>query len=215
MLLSVLGKCRSVPLPFCLYPNNMSYMNALWIKIANSYSKWPPLACTQFLSVCGHPSIELCNTATGKSAAAFGTDHSKLSIWGYLYLQAISWSLDLNLYSKGFRSRLAEGQSEVEMKSGTFVSSHWWVVRTLCGGAESCRKLSSVHGRGCCKKRHSNIESLKRSLRKAAAGFPVDVLHNSTDGWPQRLRTVCMLMVAILNNYLWFWFIMYPCSSCY
>ena len=48
--------------------------------------------------------------------------------------------------------------------------------------------FSSVHGRGCCKKRHPNIESLKQSLRKTAADFPVDILHNSIGGWPQRLK---------------------------
>ena len=47
---------------------------------------------------------------------------------------------------------------------------------------------SSVHGRGCCKKRHPNIESLKQSLWKAAADFPVDVLCNSVEEWPQRLK---------------------------
>ena len=35
------------------------------------------------------------------------------------------------------------------------------------------------------KKRHPNTESLKRSLRKAAADFPVDVVHNLIYGWPQ------------------------------
>ena len=35
---------------------------------------------------------------------------------------------------------------------------------------------SSVHGRGCCKKRHPNIESLEQFLRKAATDFSV-VLH--------------------------------------
>ena len=39
-----------------------------------------------------------------------------------------------------------------------------------------------------CKKRHPNIESLKWSLQKAAADFPVDVLCNSIDEWPQRLK---------------------------
>ena len=39
-----------------------------------------------------------------------------------------------------------------------------------------------------CKKRHHNIESLKQSLQKAAADFPVDVLHDSIDEWPQRLK---------------------------
>ena len=125
---------------------------------------------TQSLNLCGHSSIELRNTSIGKSAATFRRDRFKLSILICLFLQAISWSLNHSLYSKGFRSELAEGQSEVEMKSGTFVSCHRWVVRTLCAGvcagAESCWKLH-VHGRRCFKKRHLSIESLKLSLRKA------------------------------------------------
>ena len=31
-------------------------------------------------------------------------------------------------------------------------------------------------------------KSLKRSLRKAAADFPVDVLRNSIHEWPERLK---------------------------
>ena len=65
----------------------MSYMDALWIKITNSYSKWPPLARTQSLSLCGCSSIELCNTSTGKSAAAFQKDRFKLSMLGCIFLQ--------------------------------------------------------------------------------------------------------------------------------
>ena len=55
-------------------------------------------------------------------------------------------------------------------------------------GLSSAGSSTSVHGRGCCKKRHPSIESLKRSVRKAAADFPVHVLHNSIDEWPQRLN---------------------------
>ena len=61
-------------------------MDVLWIKIVN-ISKWPPLAHTQSLSFCGRPSIELHNTSTGKSAAAFRRDSFKLSILGCLFLQ--------------------------------------------------------------------------------------------------------------------------------
>ena len=53
-------------------------------------------------------------------------------------------------------------------------------------GLSPAGSSSSVHGGGCYKKRHPNIESLKQSLRKAAADFPVDVLRNSIDEWPQR-----------------------------
>ena len=55
-------------------------------------------------------------------------------------------------------------------------------------GLSPAGSFSSVYGRGCCKKRRPNIESLKRSLRKAAVDFPVDVLHNSINGCPQRLK---------------------------
>ena len=65
----------------------MRYMDALWIEIANSYSKQPLLACTQSLSLCSHSSVELCNTSTGKSAAAFWRDCFKLSLLGCLFLQ--------------------------------------------------------------------------------------------------------------------------------
>ena len=64
----------------------MTYRDALWIKITNSYSKLPPLACTQSLSLCGHSPVELRNTI-GKSAAAFRRDRFKLSILGCLFLQ--------------------------------------------------------------------------------------------------------------------------------
>ena len=56
-------------------------------------------------------------------------------------------------------------------------------------GASPAGSSSYVHRRGCCKKRHPNIEILKRSLRKAAADFPVDVLRNSIiDERPQRFK---------------------------
>ena len=61
-------------------------------------------------------------------------------------------------------------------------------------GLSPAGSSSSVHGRECCaKKRHPNIESLKRPLRKAAEDSPVDVLRNSTDGWPQMVKDcVCV-----------------------
>ena len=65
--------------------------------------------------------------------------------------------------------------------------------------------------RRCCKKRHPNIESLKRYLPKAAADFPVDMLRNSIDSWPQRLRDC---VHANDGHCLRFWFTMHLCSSC-
>ena len=79
----------------------MSYMDVLWIKIATSYPKWPLLARTQSLSHCGHPSIKLRNTSTGKPAAAFRRDRFKHSILGYVYLQAISWSFGPQFLHQG------------------------------------------------------------------------------------------------------------------
>ena len=49
-------------------------------------------------------------------------------------------------------------------------------------------KLWSKLQEMACKKRHPNIESLKRSLRKASADFPVDVFRNSIDELPQRFK---------------------------
>ena len=53
-----------------------------------------------------------------------------------------------------------------------------------------------------CKRRHPNIESLKRSLRKAGADFLTDVLRNSIDGWPQRLKvSFCVKGCNLINIY--------------
>ena len=65
----------------------MSYVNALSIKIVNSYAKWPPSAYTESLSLCGYPPIELHNPSSGKSVAAFRRDRFKLWILGCLFLQ--------------------------------------------------------------------------------------------------------------------------------
>ena len=71
----------------------------------------------------------------------------------------------------------------MEMKSGTFVPVTAGLSVPYVLGLSPAGSSSSVHGRGCCKKRHPNIESLKRSLRKAAADFPVNVLRNSINEW--------------------------------
>lgn len=39
-----------------------------------------------------------------------------------------------------------------------------------------------------CKKKHPSVDSLKRSLKKAVADFPLETLRNCIDEWPQRLR---------------------------
>ena len=75
----------------------MNCMDVLWIKIANSYSKLPPLARTKSLSPFRRSWIEFRNTSAGKSAAAFRWDHFKLSILGCLFSQhPLPWT-DLEL----------------------------------------------------------------------------------------------------------------------
>lgn len=49
-------------------------------------------------------------------------------------------------------------------------------------------KLWSELERMACNKRHSNIESLKRSLTRAVANFPMDMVRTAIDEWPTRLK---------------------------
>ena len=72
-------------------------MDVLWIKTANSYSNWPPLARTLPLSLSGRSSIELCNTSTGKFAAVFLRDCFELSMLGSLFLQHLLPQTELEL----------------------------------------------------------------------------------------------------------------------
>jgi hypothetical protein len=39
-----------------------------------------------------------------------------------------------------------------------------------------------------CRKRHNNLESLKRSLVKAAAEIPLETVHAAIAEWPERLK---------------------------
>ena len=58
----------------------------------------------------------------------------------------------------GFRSGLGEGQSEVEMKSGAFAPANAGLSVPCELGLSPAGRSSSVHGRGCCMKRHPNIK---------------------------------------------------------
>lgn len=49
-------------------------------------------------------------------------------------------------------------------------------------------ELWSVLEQMTCSKRHSNIESLKKSLTHAVANFPIEVVRASIDKWPARLK---------------------------
>ena len=105
--------------------------------------------------------------------------------------------LDHNLQSKGFRSRLTEGQSEMEMRSGTFVSCHCRIVCALCAGAESCCKFQFRPWKGVL---HEETSLFGRQLQIfQLMGSVIQLMSSHKD-----LRTVCVLMVAILNNYLRF-----------
>ena len=157
----------------------MSYMDALWIKITNCYSKWPPLARTKSLSLCGHSSIELCNTSTGKPVAAFRRDRFKLSILGCLFLQhPFPWT-ELELPA-GLSPSAWTTQQWQETNVPDFISPS--------GPKPLGLQIVAQASGDACKKRHPNIESLKWSLRKAAVDFPVDVLSNLVDEWTKRLK---------------------------
>lgn len=39
-----------------------------------------------------------------------------------------------------------------------------------------------------CRKRHPNIDSLKRALKQAVANFPQEIVRTAIDDWPNRLR---------------------------
>jgi hypothetical protein len=49
-------------------------------------------------------------------------------------------------------------------------------------------KLWAVLEDVACRKRHINLESLRRSLVKAAAGIPLEMEHAATAEWPERLK---------------------------
>ena len=49
-------------------------------------------------------------------------------------------------------------------------------------------KLWSVLQTMACKKRSSNIDSLKRALVQVARHFPINTVRNAIDEWPARFR---------------------------
>jgi len=49
-------------------------------------------------------------------------------------------------------------------------------------------KLWAVLEDMACQKRHNNLDSLKRSLVKAAAEIPVETVCAAITGWPERLN---------------------------
>ena len=133
----------------------------------------------------GIPWIELRNTSTGNSAAAFRRDRFKVQ---YLLAKPSpeAWTTICNPGSLGPDLQKANQKWRWGPELLSPVTARLSVLCVLALSPSG--SSSSVHGRGCCKKRHPNIESLKRSLWKAVADFPIDVLRNLIDEWTQRLK---------------------------
>ena len=152
----------------------MGYVDALWIRIINTYSKWPPIARTQSLSLCGHLSITLCNTSTGKSAAACRRDCFKLSILGCVFLQhPLPWTDWSYQQDSDPADKAQTTQQRLEKNVPDFVSTSDWPSASLDLNRLDYKLWSKLQEMAC-KKTHPNIESSNRSLWKAAADFPID-----------------------------------------
>ena len=120
--------------------------------------------------LCGHSSIELRNTSTGKSEAAFRKDRLKVSILGCVFLQhPLPWT-ELELPTHKARTT----QQRKEKNIPDFISTSDWPSASPELNPMDYKLWSNLQEMAC-KQRHPNIESLKRSLRKAAADFPVGV----------------------------------------
>ena len=143
--------------------------------------------CT-VLNLCGHSSIVLRNTSTGILAAAFQRDRFKLSILGRLFLQyPLPWT-ELELpagLSPIHKARTT--QKWLETNVPDFIFPLDWPSESPDLNPLDY-KLWYKFQEMACKKRHPNIESLKQSLHKAAADFPVDVLRNSIDECLKRFK---------------------------
>ena len=68
-----------------------------------------------------------------------------------------------------------------------FISSENWHSESPDLNPLNC-KLWAVLKHIACRKRHSNLESLKRSLLKAAAEIPLETARAVTADWPERLK---------------------------
>ena len=64
-------------------------------------------------------------------------------------------------------------------------------------------KLWAVLEDMCCQKRHDNLDSLKRSLVKAAAEIPLEMVRAAISEWPERLRAC---IVAEGGHFEWHYY---------
>ena len=143
---------------------------------------------TQSLSLCGRSSIEFRNTATGKSAPTLKKTALNFSYWDGSFCNTLfhgqNWSFQQDS-APAHKAQTTQQWQETNVLD--FISiSDWPSASPYLNSLDY--KLWSKLQEMACKKRHPNIESLKQSLRKAAADFPVDVLRNSIEGWPQSLK---------------------------
>ena len=115
-----------------------------------------------------HPSIELRNISTGKSAAAFRRDCFKLSILGCLFLRHPILLSELELPAG--LSPSTQGTDNPQWQKTNVPD----FISTSSASPDLNPldyKLWSSLQEMACKQRHPDIESLKRSLRKSAADF--------------------------------------------
>ena len=148
---------------------------------------------TQSLSLCGHPSIELHNTSTRKSAAAFRRDRLKLSLSGCHFCNTLfhgkNWSFQQD-------TQAMETQQWQETNVMDFSCTSDWPSASPDLNPFDYKLWSNLQEMAC-KRRLPKIDSLKQSLQKATVDFPIHVLCNSIDGCPQRPKySVCAPMVA-------------------
>jgi len=55
-----------------------------------------------------------------------------------------------------------------------------------------------------CRKRHNNLENLKRSLAKAAAEIPLETVRAVTAKWPERLKACVEAEDGHFERYYYF-----------
>ena len=144
---------------------------------------------TESLSLCGHPSIEFRSTSAGKICSCLPKRSLNTFDIGMSLLVSHLLKLWTTICSpRGVGPDLQKASLKCRWSQEHLSPATAGLSVPCVLGLSPAGSSSSVHGRGCWKKRHPSIESLKQSLRKAAADFLVDVFRNSIDGWPQRLK---------------------------
>ena len=143
------------------------------MQIRNTYSKWPPLARTQYLSLNGR---------------CLPKNRFKLSILGCLFLRhPLPWT---ELELPAGLSPITQGTDNQAVAGDKCSGLHLHFRLVFCKSRPKPLGLKIVAqalGDGL-QVETSQYLKFKRSLWKTGADFPVDVLRNSIDEWPQRLK---------------------------